>query len=396
MEFYPNQYSEHYSLMDFFSKEDRNIPAVKLYNYDYEALYAAMMDRLAQPMPDGSPSMFSSKSPNSAHSRFAEVSAFEQELLGREMNLMPYMVWVNVMRMYGTEVMPPDYPVITLTFERSEQARIAQIDAEIPFPVEVRSTRDPSLSAITLDEGVITGQEKFITLPARLNRMGIIGSIMPGEFSNAPPLPFVERVYNDGTIIFEGSEQETLKEAVLRTRRRIRRGDRNTTMRDYYEDILEKVGVKKATVLPGVHIGTKSTNNSLVTLVVYPGDTIKVIRPEVEARSHTTDQIDIQAAQIIPISGRIDVRVDAYVTPELGYDLAARAIMDNINPPNGKWGDRNFSLSLVTALERVEGIVATPFVSLVHAETKVPLSELEIYPWQLFSIQQSTQLNIIY
>jgi hypothetical protein len=27
--------------MNFLSKEDRNIPAVKLYNYDYEAIYAA-------------------------------------------------------------------------------------------------------------------------------------------------------------------------------------------------------------------------------------------------------------------------------------------------------------------------------------------------------------------
>jgi hypothetical protein len=31
--------------MNFLSKEDRNIPAVKLYNYDYEAIYAAAMDR---------------------------------------------------------------------------------------------------------------------------------------------------------------------------------------------------------------------------------------------------------------------------------------------------------------------------------------------------------------
>jgi hypothetical protein len=394
--FYPNQYSDHYELMEMFSKEDRNIPAVKLYNYDYDAIYAAAMERFAQPLPDGSPSMFSSRSPNSAHSRFAEVTAFEQEILGREVNLMPYMVWVNVMRMYGTEIMPPDYPVITVTFERSDQAIAAQIDVEIPFPVEIRSTRDPSMSCITLDGAVITGQDKFVTLPARLNRMGVIGSIMPGEFSYAPPLSFIERVYNDGTVVFEGSEQETLKDAVLRTRRRIRRGDRNTTARDYYEDILEKVGIKKATILPGVHIKTGSINNSLVTVVVYPGDTIEVIRSEVEARSHTTDQIDIQPAQIIPISGRIDVRVDAYVTPELGYDLAARAIVENINPPYGKWGDRNFSLSLVTALERVEGIVATPVVSLVHADTNVPLSDLEIRPWNLFSIQQSTQVNIVY
>ena len=101
--------------------------------------------------------------------------------------------------------------------------------------------------------------------------------------------------------------------------------------------------------------------------------------------------VDVLGAEVIPIDGEVTVRVVPYLVGQNNtvFDMAARAIAERINPPHGKWGDFQLSISLATALELVEGFYAVPSVKLKHAVTGEPIESLKPKPWQLFEIQGS-------
>ena len=211
------EYDRHYELQSVLSQESSLIPAPDLYNTDIELLYAAMQDRLAQDLPDGSPSPFSAQNPGTETSILIGTQLYINSLIGHEINLIPDRTWVHLNRLIGIEFKQPQYPIIGLVFTVNPQAVLRGISVEVPMGTEVRSSVDNTLSAITLAPAVFVGSQTTITVPARLNRLGTIPQLRPGEFSVLPQLlSFIDSVSNPGTTISPGSEYETLPQAMLR------------------------------------------------------------------------------------------------------------------------------------------------------------------------------------
>lgn len=405
-------YDQHYELIARLQAEARLIEAGDLYNFDDGAVYAAQMDRLAQPLPNGEESPFSSRSPTSAHAVFTARLVHLQKLLAHQFNLTKDRTWVEFFRMLGVELQPAEYPVINIVFRRSAEAVFNNIPAEIPLNTEVRSRIDPGLAVYTLYTARIEGSSETVTVPARLNQLGALPNLRRGEFSDIPRLlSFVESAENDGTVVSTGRTAETLVEAMLRAREGIRSGSlgrstidgtfdpentafqaRCVTDRDYYY-WASQLGAEKVNVVKGMQYGSEGTFRDLVTLVVYPADVRDLIFSLMLPMS--LDRFDVIPAEVIPIDGKIQVRVTPQIADFQVFNLVAGAIAAQVNPPYGTWGDRNFPVTLATALEQAEGIYAIPLIQLKHAETGQPLSELDIKPWNLLEIQNTLEIEAL-
>lgn len=388
-------YEEHYELMEELDANPRIIESPQLYNFDVNQVYAAMMDNLALPLVDGRQSPFTSKSPGSAHSRIIETNLHIQELIAHEINLIPYYIWVNFFRMMGVEILPSEYPIINLVFTRTQAAADFGQDVIIPFGLTVYSRIDSGLEAITIEDAIITGTDLSVTVPARLNQLGKIPDITVGEFSNIPNFSFLESVYNDGTIISEGREKETLTEAMQRAIAEFRAGERCVTLSDYHNAAKFVTKVEKVNVFEGSQYDIPGTFDDLVTVVVYPPEAATDVDNFVRPRSLARKRLDVRGAEILPIDGDIIVKVAPHLTDIEAFNLAVDAIISEINPPNGVWGDRNFTDSLSSALEKVQNIFTVKSMNLKHAENNTPLADLTPKPWHLFQIQDSININIV-
>lgn len=388
------EYDRHYDLQSVLAQDSALIPSPKLYDYDDEAIYAALIDRLAQNLPDGSPSPFSAQNPGTMTASLVSVMVYLQSLIGHEINLIPDRAWVHLFRMMGIEFLQPEYPVIGLVFARSPQAISLGLDVEVPMGVEVRSSVDLSLSAITLTPAVFTGSSSTITVPARLNRLGVLPQIRPGEFSILPQLlSFIESVSNPGAVSSRGRQYESLPEAMLRARYQMKTQKRCVTARDYYFWAKE-LGATQVNVIPKLQRGVDGNFNDLITVAIYPQTLASPISPQLQSMSLADIRLSVIPANIIPIDGDVTVRATLDVSD---FDLRNRLavqIMNEINPPNGKWGDLNLPVSLATALEHTQGNFATSKMDLRHAVTHAPLSTMKIYPWDLFEIQQTLSVTI--
>lgn len=405
-------YEQHYDLLDRLQTEPRLIEAGDLYDFDDGAVYAAQMDRLAQPLPNGETSPFSSRSPTSAHAILTSRQVHLQKLIAHQFNLTKDRTWVEMFRMLGVELQPAEYPVINIVFRRSSAAMLNNVPVEIPLNTEVRSRIDPSLAVYTLYTARIEGADETVTVPARLNQLGALPNLRRGEFSDIPRLlSFVESAENDGTIVSTGRPAETLVEAMLRAREGIRSGSlgrstidgtfdpenidfqaRCVTDRDYYY-WASRLGAEKVNVLKGIQYGAEGVFRDLVTVAVYPADIRDLIYSLMLPMS--LDRFDVIPAEIIPLDGKIQVRVTPQFADFQVFNLVAGAIASTVNPPYGTWGDRNFPSTLATALEQTNGIYATPLIQLKHAITGQPLSELDIQPWHLLEIQSSLEIEAL-
>lgn len=393
----PNQdYAEHYDLMQLLSQQPRIIEAPDLANNDEGQIYAAAMDRAAQPLPDGSPSPLSSRSVGSAHARLIEILVHLLNLHGHELNLVPYYDWVQLYRMMGVEIAPAEYPIINLVFVRSRDSITSTIPATIPFGTEIRSAIDPSLIAITTQTVEISGIQTQANVPARLNRLGKIPELTPGEFSTLPrSLAFVESVYNDGTIYNSGRDKETLGEAMLRARELFRTGDRCVTLSDYEAFAIYQGTATKAKSFRGTDVTVLGMFNDLVTVAVYPPEVVTYVESILLPLTPADSRLDVKAAVIIPIIGNITIRVIPHLSDDEARLLARDAINTKINPPAGVWGDTNLPGNLATVLELIVGIYAVPIINLIDANTGLDLAKTVIEPWYLFEIQRSLVINIV-
>jgi hypothetical protein len=391
----PTDYSGHYDLNEALELEPNILQSPTLCDWDTEKILAAALDKLAHPLSDGTESPFSSRNPLSAHGQLMGVLAYIQDLLGHELNLVPDSLWVRWFRLLGVESNVAERPVISLRFTRSQDAIVSGIVAKVPMGTNIRSMINSELVATTLYDLEITENETTGSIPARLNVPGKISpEIRVGEFSLLPELlNWIDYVGNDGTVLFEGREAETLPETMLRARQEFQTGWRLDTARDFYRTVLS-LGAKKVAVLPQVKKGSNVKFNNLITIAVYPGNMVELIKDALSERMPLCLNLDVIPANIIPIDGEIDVRIIPSLSNDQAFNIAARAIQTNVNPPFGSWGDKTFISTVATALEnQPASIYAVPNMRLKHADTDVPLTDLDIKPWDLLEIQSSITFN---
>lgn len=424
-----NDYEQHYLLQAALDRNPRIIESPELYNFSEQETYAGVLDRLAQPLPSGQESPFSSQAPGSAHAVFVSVLAHYFGLMAHELNLLLDKDWINFFRLQGIEIAPPEYPIISLIFTRDPIAAEEQIPVEVPVETQVRSRYNPDLVAITTQTLSFSGSDSTLRVPARLSRVGAFVNLRPAEFIDLPrSLSFITSVTNDGSVLNPGRDRETLVEAMLRAREGIRTGSlgrfaengffdpeaetffgRCVTPRDFGYYAL-RLGAQKVNVLSGVQYQVPGQFNDLTTAIVYPATAADTIRPALEAMSLAERRLDVRGAEIIPIDGTVTVRVVPRLTDFEVRQLAATAISPDfdatkplsgvntaigLNPPAGIWGDLRFDRTLATLLENIDGIYAVPNLQLKHAETGVPISELDVQPWHLFEIQSSVAFDIV-
>lgn len=396
-------YEQHFRLNEYLDQDASLIQARRLYSLDEAALYSAIMNRLAQPLPNGEESPFSSMAPTTGHAILTSAMAYHQSVLAEEFNHVPDRVWVSLLRLMGTQMSIAQYPVINQVFRRAPEALQAGIPAIIPLNLEVRSQYDPTLSAYTTlatsMEGTAAADETeqegihFVNVPCRLNRIGVLPNLRLREFTVLPrSLPFVSEAFNDGRIINPGRDAETLVEAVLRAREDFRTGLRCVTARDY-EVAAKLVGAQKVRVMVGVNPGVEGYFGSLTSVVVYPPDITPAVDAILEERVLKNRQLLTIPAEIIPVDGVIKPRVVPNLSNLEVFNLVATAIATEVNPPHGNWGDANFSQTVAIACERQTGIFGVPEINLRHATTGESLESLVIQSWQLLEIQNTLQVE---
>ena len=415
-------YSEYYDLMEALEKNPRLIQSSKLYNFDDGKLYAALMDMLAQPLASGQESPFSVRSPGTAHGIFMSVIVQLFSYMGYEINLMPDRALVEIFRMMGAEVAPSEYPILNMRFWRSQESLKRGIDVPLDGGLEIRSRFDSDLRVYTQFGDIIDGTKEYVDIPARLNREGLLlADVADGDFTQMTYYPpFVEKVENIG-VLSEGRNAETLTETMLRCREGIRTGNlgrfftqsladfssdtflgRCVTVRDY-QYYAKQLGATKVSVIPKYQFGSSNglTMNrvegyfpDLVTLVVYPGSYAPLIQETLVHNNVLGMRLSAIAAEIIPVTGTINVRAISSLASSQVVKLAQSAIASKINPPHGKWGDLQLDVTIAQALEEVEGIYAVPSMSLVNAKTGSAIDFSLAAPMQLFEIQNSITYNI--
>lgn len=385
------------------AQEERLIPSPNLYDVSMEDLYAAFMNRLAQPLPDGSESPFSSQAPTTAHAILAANLTYFLLPFGRELNLVPDKMLLEWLRCLGAEVHSAQFPIIQLVFTRHRSAIAANIPATVPAGTEITSNINNTLVAVTQEPLRIEGTAVTAQVPARLNVRGAIQTLKVGEFSVLPrSLNGIEAVRNDGTILNPGMESETLSDAVERVRNGIRTGSnggiiygRCVTDRDYLY-WAEVAGAEKVTVVRGVNYAPGGGLNpgyypDLLTIAIYPESRVEAVSNALQPIAG--GRYDMVPAHVVPINGALTLRCAPTVSQRDARNLAAIAIRDQVNPPHGYWGDTNYAKTVAAAVENMDQVYAVE-PNLKHAETGVPLSELDVHPWTLFEIQGSLNVEL--
>lgn len=385
-------YDWHYELQEVLSKEPSILKSPQLYNFNDGKVYAAIMDRLAQPLGEGIDSPFSSRNPLSGHGQLAGMLTHLLGVNAHQMNLIPNRVWLENFRMLGVSLAAEEYPIIELVFRRTDDAYASNIGVTIPLGTEVGSDRLDDVYATTTATVEINSEDLSVSVPARLNIKGRLDvDINPGDFTVLPRmLSFIESVANT-TVLYAGRDQEKLSEAMLRARQQVQIGLRCVTARDYYVSVLN-LGAEKVNIIPGIYYPSGDYYTDLITIAVYPGEIVPFIKNALLERTMVGTRLDVIAAEIVPINGTIDVRVIPALSNLQAFEIAATAIQNLANPPFGTWGDRNFTATIATCLEnQPESIYAVPSLKLKHADTGQDLTEITIQPWQLCEIQESVE-----
>lgn len=414
------EYQQHYIISEALASETQLIPSPER-TFDRMLMYASVMDRLAQPLPSGQPSPFTSQDPSSGHGHLVGAFLYLLELLVHMQNLVADATWVNVFRMLGAEVGLSEYPILRQVFRRDRQVAQAGLLTEVPFPTVVRSDKDPDLYVITTEPATFDSTAETVMVPARLSIPGLVPDLLPGEFSILPRnITHITSTYNDG-VIFAGREPESFADAMLRVRDGIRTGSlgriseggqfvpasatfygRAVNAPDFEYYVLN-LGATKVLVLP------PGEYSQALTIAVYPPEAATALRGPISEISMVSEQLIIRPAEIVPVSGTITIRVNTYLSDAQAREIAAQAIYPRydrarstwgqnepvgVNPPAGIWGDPNFAGTLATALEDADGIIAVPEMALINETTGESLDDLEVKPWHLFEVQASIVFNV--
>lgn len=376
------KYLESFELKDLFERTPRIIKSRGLYDDDPEIIFTRIRSRLAEHP------AFSSNSPNDGASIL--IGHISQMLAnwGYELNHFPYQLWIELLRWQNAQISPAEYPVINLRFSRDRNALREKAPGTVPLGTEVSSNRDRNLKAITIIQGEIpAGSEvEFLDVPARLNSTNTpVDSLVFGEFAESPALPGIGGVLNDGTVISEGRSRETLTEACLRTRQENLRGQRCVTPRDFLS-LAYSLGATKAKVIPRIQKDVPGTFGNLVSIFIYPTELIPLIQLELNRQKLASQWAVAVAPEINEVSGSLTVRVASDVSFDVARQNALQAIIDNINPPYGLWGNQAFDRSLSTTLLKVAGIYAVEDLDLSVDSKPWNGYKKQVKPWDLFKV----------
>jgi hypothetical protein len=315
------------------------------------------------------------------------------------------------LRLLGVERNPAESPILNLVVKRSREAIARRLPLEVPIHTQVRSIVDPSIFCYTLSDVTIEGSDESATVAARFaGDPRLVSKIRVGEISDAPFIPYLAQIYNDGKVISPGRPVETLIEVVERARDGLRRGNardrenrpfgRLVTPSDYYE-AARAMGSQKTLILTSSYGLPGHVAPGVTIAVWFPGVSedspiLSEIRQQLADLSPCGHILRVRQAEIVPINGVVEVglvRQPFGIDPNReAFNLVARAIQSGVNPPHGIWGDRGFEKTLATALEKAEGIYSVPQMSLKHSETQKPLSEIEIPPYALLEVQGSLRV----
>lgn len=408
-----SDYTEHYAIQASLATEESLLAAVRLFDLDAESLYVAGMEMLASNLPSGRESPFSNKATGSNHSILMSALCHQIEVLGHELNLMLDRAWINFYRLLGVEQLTGSYPLIEMQFSRSIDALRGAIDVTIPIGTEIRNAYNPSLSARTIETTIISGSDLSVTVAARVDTLGSDLNTAIGSYTQPiGRIAFLESAI-DLRYIQSGEDVASLAEAVQIARSGIRTGNlgrltdkglidfegdaflgRCVTLRDYIF-YARRLGASKANAVRGVAYGASGYYGDLITVPVYPEAIASVARSGLLKICDASARVDVIPAVVIPIDGIINIKIAQNFTRQMALDLITTAIVDTINPPHGSWGDPDLNGSMVTAIERIQGIYAVPSIFLKHAESGIPLEGLEIAPWHLFEIQDTIQFNVL-
>lgn len=398
---------EHFELMRRLEVERNIAESPKLADWDIQELYAAMMDKLSQPSPDGSPSPFSDRSPLSGHGRLMEAIAFQLDMAGHDLNAVSDYTWVQMFRMLGMERPQAEYPIIEITFERTKEAINNRKPLIVPIGYEVRATRrigGKVLSARTRRNLVIDGVGKSGKVACRINHLGkITGTIQRNTFSlPTAKLPNLLQIKSPSKLVSAGRDRGSLSEMMKIARDRHRQGPplgrRLISAPDWY-DCLREFGATKVNIVTEAY-GTLDHLAEGIEAVVYPTSLANSITTRLQSPRTGDPLVEIGRtwrvvpASIVGVTGVVEIKTVHKMTEEDVFNLVARAIRDRVNPPYGRWGDPEFEKTLASALEQVKGIYAVPRMSLFAVEggNRIPIKEYSPSHRTLFQVKSTLKV----
>ncbi len=388
-------YSGFYEMINRLSQDGLLTPAPDLYDLNNEAVFSAIMNRLAQPLPDGTDSPFSSRNPLSGHGQLVGALVYLQSIIGHEINLIPDRTWLILFQLLGIEVAYPEFPVVELTFYATSNAVISRTPVNIPVATQVQSRRHSNLAALTLQNAVIQGGDSSVTVNARINQAGtLLAEFDPIEMSVLPPLLSNIEAVRGTSIIYPGSKGESLYEVMLRARKQFQDGQSCITPRSFYNAAL-KAGATKVNVIPGLQLDNLGGYYSdAVTVVVYPTTMSDLVFQDLSTKVLMGDRLSVKPANIISIAGYLSIRVAAGISNAAAFNLVASAIQSNVNPPHGIWGDLDFENTLLTAIKNYSpSIFGVESIELIQENTGITLAKLTIHPWDLLQISSNISFN---
>jgi hypothetical protein len=205
-------------------------------------------------------------------------------------------------------------------------------------------------------------------------------------------MSFIEFVTHT-SILSAGKPAEKLDSAVARLRDWLKTGDRIVTDRDslFYARL---GGGKKVNLVRGRIPGKDSFHRDLRTVAVYPAEMVPAVDLEMRARKMADERLSVIPANIIPLTGTIEIKAITGVSDNQARALAVNAIVNGVNPPYGIWGDQDFAATLATAIEKEYGIYASKTIELTNPETGENLRSMKVEPWDLFQIQQGLEIVV--
>jgi hypothetical protein len=395
-----DKYQHYYDLNELLSRDAEIIPAPIIEQSDAYQELAEALARLAQPLPDGSDSPFTSQSELSGEGILMNVILYYFQLVKHQLNLTPTQFLINWYRTIGVAKAAAEYPVIELRITRTQEAIANSIYPFIPIGTQIFSSFDPSDYVVITSEVEFQGSEAEIVVPARYSQLGALpSSIRVNEFNQIPRFlsAHISSISGTGAVLAQGSSATTVEGILLQARRRIQSpGGRAIVPRDYVE-LAREGGATKAGIFPRLRWmeegGASLFDEDVVTVAVYPERVVSTVAELLSTASGYNSGVEVRAARVVPINGEVVVRIDPSLLDGDAQELAARSIYNSLNPPHGYFGDLNFPTSLAIALQsdNRQFFVDGGRMKLRHAITLQPFEELEIMPWDLFEIQADIQ-----
>jgi len=392
-----DDYSEFFALEELLKQLPGYVPTPRLFNVSPTQLLREAIDRLAMPLPDGTPSPYSSRNPFTAEALLLGQVIFCFTLLADEANLVPDLVFLKWLSLWGIDMRPAEYPRILLRFYRQEPGVLNyEGNAFVPAGTKVENLK-AGMTAITTEYREIPPTPPYyVDVPARLDKRGRLRSdVSITDFNYITnPIIYISRV--EGIDILDpGRDAETLGEAVIRARQQMQMPVGLVTDNHYYLQALN-LGAKKVLVLPGIqkqdNVGRYA---DLVTVIVHPPEVATYIQDKMIPLKLSGTRVAVHGADVVRLEGSIDASIDPRASTSTVLNTAVGAIREYIDPPAGDWGDRSFGANLAGALIRESPeIYGIPKMDL-YSEAGVPLEELEriIQPWQLFSLKDTVRFN---